>query len=98
MEEKKVKKEEKQSEKTNDAPTYNDLKMYCSQLLSQNKELTVRLNTVMDIQNKLPYLFKVIEYSKQFPEDAVKLAKEEIISILGFYDENDSDETPSEKK
>lgn len=65
-----------------DKPTYEELNNYCNQLFMQNKELYQKLGTLVNVYTRLPYLFKVLEYSTYFSEDFTKQMANEIQGIL----------------
>ena len=74
-------------------PTVEELNNYCNQLFMQNKELASRLNEVLNIQNKLPWLFKVLEYSQYFSEDFVTSCAKEAEYILKPEPEVESEQS-----
>lgn len=78
-------------------PSYEELNDYCNQLMMQNRQLNTKLMQVMDIQNKLPFLFKVLKHSEYFTSDYINAVVDEIQLILPPYnpeeDTEDNEET-----
>lgn len=63
-------------------PSYDDLKNWCNQLLMQRNQIAERLEQVTDVLNKMPWLFKVIENSKEFNSEFVDRCATEIEAIM----------------
>ena len=59
--------------------TYKD---YCDQLYMQNKELTNRLQMMVNDSNKLPSLFHVLKFNQFFEESYVTECANQIKDIL----------------
>ena len=73
-------------------PTIEDYKNYCNQLLMQRNEAIERLNEVSSTLNKLPWLFKVVEFSHMFDTDFVGQCIEEIRFIMTPPKEEEQEE------
>lgn len=63
-------------------PSYDELKNWCNQLLMQRNQVAERLEQVTDVLNKMPWLFKVIENSKEFNSEFVARCAIEIEAIM----------------
>ena len=65
--------------------SYEQLNDYCNQLMMQNRQLSQRLNQVMNIHTKLPFLFEVLKlshmFSEQFVTDTVKEVEDSLNSM-----------------
>lgn len=72
-------------------PSYEELNDYCNQLMMQNRQLINKLNHVMAVQNKLPYLFEAIKMPEAFDSDFIAKCTAEIQDIL--YPEVENTET-----
>ena len=80
--EEKVKEKQENAGRQEAKPTYEELKMYCNQLLMQRNQVAERLDEITDIVNKLPWLFEVIKNASSFNEDFVYQCIDEIEHIL----------------
>lgn len=77
-------------------PSYEELNDYCNQLMMQNRQLNNKLMQVMDVQNKIPFLFKVLEYAEYFTSDYINAVVDEIQLIMPPYNpEEESEDTDS---
>lgn len=70
-------------------PTYDQLKMYVDQLMSDRQKLIQHINKLTKdldvlggVLQKLPYLFKVLKYRDSFPEGFVQACVKEIVLIM----------------
>ena len=64
--------------------TYDELKNYATQLSMQAQRMRQHITELEDLVNfkRLDYLFKVVEYPIQFPEDFVENCVKEIVSLM----------------
>lgn len=80
-------------------PSYDQLKNWLDQVVSQRNQLAERLNQVSNIMNKLPWLFKVIENANSFTPEFVYNCTQEVQYILASPDEaGDSTEEENKKE
>lgn len=93
MEERKLNVVNQEEKKT---PSYDDLKNYCNQLLMQRNQLAEKLNQITNVLNKLPWLFKVLEYSKMFNEAFVGECINEIELMLTPPEQPDRDKAKAD--
>lgn len=93
MEDKKLKVENSEEKKV---PSYDDLKNYCNQLLMQRNQLAEKLNQITNVLNKLPWLFKVLEYSKMFNDTFVGECINEIELMLTPPEQPDGDKAKAD--
>lgn len=70
-------------------PTYDQLKMYCEQLMGERQRLIQHINkldgelkVMGGVLAKLPYLFKVLKYKEFFDVGFVNKCVEEIVLIM----------------
>ncbi len=77
--------------------TYEQLNDACNQLWQQNKELAVRNKelTQFAMHKRLDYLFKVLEFSKDFSSDFVGTCAKEIEEAMTIPQQ---EEKPEEGK
>lgn len=68
-------------------PTYEELNGYVNELMMENRNLHNRLNQVMNVQNKLPWLFEIVKMKEVFGEEYINAALKEIQLILPPYKE-----------
>lgn len=85
-------------ENSNEVPkiTVEDLKNYCNQLYVQNRELKIKLNQVMEVHTKLPFLFEILKNPEFFDDSVVARSSEEITAIM-FAEEDKTTEKPKDK-
>lgn len=71
--------------------TYDELKDYAKQLSMQAQRMSHRIMELEEMVNfkRLDYLFKVVEYPIQFPEDFVRECVEEIVTIMTIKPEQE---------
>lgn len=101
MEENKSKMQVVTSEKDNaeDTKKQNEqLTNYCNQLLQQRNQLAQQLNAVQNILNKLPWLFKVVEFKDNFNQEFVTSCIKEIEAVMTPPAEEDNLETDTNTK
>ena len=77
--------------------SYEQLNDYCNQLMMQNRQLSQRLNQVMNIHTKLPFLFEVLKSERFFEMEFVDKCAKEIETILNPM-ESSPDETMGEEE
>lgn len=77
--------------------SYEQLNDYCNQLMMQNRQLSQRLNQVMNIHTKLPFLFEVLKSERSFEMEFVDKCAKEIETILNPM-EPSPDETMGEEE
>lgn len=82
---------EVKEDKAIEKPTYDQLNSYVNELAIENRKLRNKLVQVMDVQNKLPYLFQVLANKSFFSEDVLNTASNEIVYIL-FPPQEETDE------
>lgn len=68
-------------------PTVEELKNFCNQLLSQRNELASKLQEITAVLNKLPWLFKVLEYKDFFDAKFIEGCVKEIEILVAPYEE-----------
>ena len=85
-----MKGEEKQEKKL----TYEQLNDACNQLVQQNRQLIVRNRELEQfaMNKRLDYLFKVLEFSKEFSSDFVGNCASEIASAMVIPEEEEAKE------
>lgn len=89
---------ESQEGKQEKAPSYEQLKNWCDQLMMQRNQLAERLGQITDIVNKLPWLFKVIENKDIFNKEFVDYCISEVTYILTPPEEEQPDKEQSTDK
>lgn len=92
MEEKKLKTEGTSKSTKPEQPTYEQLKDWCNQLLTQRNQLGQRLNQLTNVVNKLPWLFEVLKSKDLFEKDFVQKCIDEIEFIMYPPEEELKDE------
>ena len=85
-----------QTQESNEA-SYEQLKNWCDQLLMQRNQLVERLRQITNIQNKLPWLFKVIENKEIFKKPFVQSCIEEVTYILTPQEQDETDTEDSKE-
>lgn len=72
------------TKQTDNKLTYEQLNDACNQLLQQNRQLIVQNNDLKEVvmNKRIDYLFKVLEYSKEFSSDFVGSCASEIEGAL----------------
>lgn len=84
---------------TNEAPkkpSYEELNGYVNELMMENRNLHNRLNQVMNVHNKLPWLFEIIKMKEVFGADYVDAAIKEIQLIIPPFKESVPEEAESD--
>ena len=84
---------------TNEAPkkpSYEELNGYVNELMMENRNLHNRLNQVMNVHNKLPWLFEIIKMKEVFGADYVDAAIKEIQLIIPPFKEPVPEEAESD--
>lgn len=82
----------------NQKMSYEELENVAAQLSQQNQQLFVRLQQA-DMTNmfkRLDYLFKVVKYNNEFPEEFTKNCIEEIVSIMTITETENTEDTKDE--
>lgn len=95
MEEQKTKTLNMKGEETQEKKfTYEQLNDACNQLLQQNRELVMRNRELEQfVMNKrLDYLFKVLEFSKEFSSDFIGNCASEIQEAMTLPQEETKEE------
>ncbi len=74
--------------------TYEQLNDACNQLVQQNRQLMVRNRELEQfaMNKRLDYLFKVLEFSKEFSSDFVGNCTSEIASAMVIPEEEEAKE------
>lgn len=72
--------------------SYEQLNDYCNQLMIQNRQLSQRLNQVMSVHTKLPFLFEVLKNASYFSIDFVNKCADEVEEILNPKEEDTKEE------
>ena len=88
--------ENKQGNAENAEGKEQQYKYYIEQLQHENQALYARLQNVMNVQNKIPLLFKVLEYSTYFDADFIDRCAKEIQEVLDPKNEVESKEELTE--
>ena len=79
-------------------PTVEELKNYCNQLLMQRNEVAQKLQEVTTMLNKLPWLFKVVEYKDLFDKDFVDRCLNEISLLVAPLSKEDLEEISKKRE
>lgn len=74
-------------------PTYEELNNYVNELMMENRNLRQRLGQVMEVHNKLPWLFEIIKNKEMFEPDYVSATVTEIQLILPPFKEDNTEST-----
>lgn len=90
MEETEVKEEQIPTEDSIEKPSYEQLNTWVNDLAIENKNLRNKLVQVMQVQNKLPYLFEILGHKEFFTQDVLNAASNELVYIL-FPPKEESD-------
>ncbi len=74
--------------------TYEQLNDACNQLVQQNRQLLMRNRELENfaMNKRLDYLFKVLEYGKEFPSDFVGNCAQEIQEAMTIPQEEEKGE------
>lgn len=74
--------EVKNTQEVPEKPSYEQLNNYVNELAIENRNLRNKLMQVMQVQNKIPYLFEVLEHKEFFTQEVLNAASNELVYIL----------------
>lgn len=74
--------EVKNTQEVPEKPSYEQLNNYVNELAIENRNLRNKLMQVMQVHNKIPYLFEVLEHKEFFTQEVLNAASNELVYIL----------------
>lgn len=90
--------EVKSTQEVPEKPSYEQLNNYVNELAIENRNLRNKLVQVMQVQNKIPYLFEVLEHKEFFTQEVLNAASSELVYILFPPKEGDSSESSEDSE
>ena len=80
-------------EENSKKPTYEELVAKCTEVMNQNRYLTIQLNKAQEfiMYKRIDYLFKVLENHDLFDSEFVSISADEIQKSLMPTEENEAE-------
>lgn len=79
-------------------PSYEELNGYVNELMMENRNLRQRLGQIMNVQNKIPWLFEIIKNKEFFDSEYIQATVREIQLILPPYNEEEDKKSAEKNK